>query len=69
MKNTPTTLELAIHDDGIGFNTKKKNQGIGLRNIKNRVGFYNGSVTIDSEPDKGCTLTITIPLSSSCQGD
>jgi two-component system sensor histidine kinase UhpB len=64
LKRTPDALELAIRDDGIGFNTKKKSQGIGLRNIKNRVGFYNGSVTIDSEPGKGCTLTITIPLSS-----
>ncbi|HEY4064871.1 MAG TPA: response regulator [Puia sp.] len=63
LKKTPSALELAIRDDGIGFNTNKKNQGIGLRNIKNRVGFYNGSVTIDSEPDRGCILTITIPLS------
>ena len=62
LKRTPGSLELAIQDDGIGFNTEKKSSGIGLRNIKNRVGFYNGAVTIQSEPGKGCTLTINIPV-------
>jgi two-component system, NarL family, sensor histidine kinase UhpB len=55
-------LELTIHDDGIGFNPEKKTAGIGLRNIRNRVGFYNGEVTITSEPGKGCTLSVMIPL-------
>jgi two-component system sensor histidine kinase UhpB len=59
---TPDHLELKVQDDGIGFDTAKKITGIGLRNINNRVGFYNGSVLIDSEPGKGCTLTVTIPL-------
>ena len=55
-------LELTIQDDGIGFDQKKRTPGIGLRNIRNRVGFYNGEVSIFSEPGNGCTLTITIPL-------
>ncbi|HVS97335.1 MAG TPA: ATP-binding protein [Puia sp.] len=55
-------LELSIRDNGIGFNPAKKVAGIGLRNIRNRVGFYNGEVDISSEPGKGCTLTVRIPL-------
>jgi signal transduction histidine kinase len=55
-------LTLMIRDDGIGFNPPKKTGGIGLRNIQNRVGFYNGTVQIISSPGKGCTLIITIPL-------
>jgi two-component system sensor histidine kinase UhpB len=55
-------LTLMIRDDGIGFNPAKKTGGIGLRNIQNRVGFYNGAVQIESSPGKGCTLIITIPL-------
>ncbi len=65
---TPANLELKIQDDGIGFNTTKKTAGIGLRNIKNRVGFYNGSVRIESEPGNGCTLSVTIPLPHSPKG-
>lgn len=59
---TPGQLSLTIKDDGIGFNPAKKTGGIGLRNIQNRVNFYNGSVAVESSPGKGCTLTITIPL-------
>jgi two-component system sensor histidine kinase UhpB len=55
-------LELTIRDNGVGFNPAKKTAGIGLRNIRNRVGFYNGDVTVSSEPGKGCTLGVTIPL-------
>ena len=62
LERVPDRLTLTIHDDGIGFNPKKNTGGIGLRNIRNRVSFYNGAVELDSAPGKGCTLTITIPL-------
>lgn len=55
-------LELTIIDDGIGFFPEAKTSGIGLRNIRNRVDFYNGNMTIISQPGKGCTLNVTIPL-------
>jgi two-component system sensor histidine kinase UhpB len=55
-------LTLMIRDDGIGFNPAKKTGGIGLRNIQNRVSYYNGTIQIESSPGKGCTLIITIPL-------
>ena len=64
LRKTPDNLELVIQDDGIGFDTTKKTRGIGLRNIMNRVGYYNGAVMIDSKPGQGCTLTVTIPLRS-----
>jgi two-component system sensor histidine kinase UhpB len=57
-------LELTITDDGIGFQPGKNTSGIGLRNIRNRVGIYNGEVNISSEPGKGCVLAVTIPLVS-----
>jgi PAS domain S-box-containing protein len=53
--------ELVIKDDGIGFDPKQAQKGIGLSNIHDRTRFYNGSVDIDSSPGKGCTLTVTIP--------
>jgi PAS domain S-box-containing protein len=59
-----SNLELTIADDGIGFTPGKKTSGIGLRNIRNRVDFYNGNVDVVSQPGKGCTLTVTIPLRS-----
>jgi len=55
-------LVLTIADDGVGFRPEAKTRGIGLRNIRNRVGYYNGDFSIDSEPGMGCVLTVTIPM-------
>jgi signal transduction histidine kinase len=61
----PGRLTLTISDDGIGFDPDRKTGGIGLRNIRNRVGFYNGTVELESAPGKGCTLAISIPVVNS----
>lgn len=52
---------LSIADDGRGFDTSKRNKGIGLKNIQNRIEFYAGSMKIISAPGQGCTLEIAIP--------
>ena len=53
---------LTITDNGVGFDTLKKRKGIGLANIKARAGAYNGISGFISQPDLGCTLTITFPF-------
>jgi PAS domain S-box-containing protein len=55
-------VTMSIGDNGKGFDVKKKRTGIGLTNIRNRVESYNGSASIISEPGKGCTLIIEVPL-------
>ena len=55
-------VRLVIKDDGIGFDPKKTHRGIGLSNIHDRARFYNGEVSIDAAPGKGCTLSVTIPI-------
>ena len=55
-------LYLGITDDGEGFALTKTSGGIGLRNIRNRVEFYNGQTEIISAPGKGCKLEITVPI-------
>ncbi|MGZ4048632.1 MAG: PAS domain-containing sensor histidine kinase [Bacteroidia bacterium] len=62
LKAKDAHLNLSIADDGIGFDTTKKDNGIGLKNIQSRVEFYSGNMNIISSPGKGCTLEITIPL-------
>lgn len=54
-------LFLSITDNGVGFDVTKKNPGIGLKNIANRVDFYSGKMNIISSPGKGCALEIFIP--------
>lgn len=49
---------IRIWDNGIGFNPKKVKQGIGLKNIKERVKSLNGELKITSSPEKGTTIEI-----------
>ena len=51
-------IQLTIADDGIGFDTAKKSDGVGLMNIKTRAALYNGEVKIISAPGKGCEMYI-----------
>jgi PAS domain S-box-containing protein len=56
------SIILTISDDGSGFDTTKKSKGIGILNIKSRAKFYHGNASFQSEPGKGCALTVTFPL-------
>ncbi|MEO7983763.1 MAG: PAS domain-containing protein, partial [Bacteroidota bacterium] len=55
-------LQLTIRDNGIGFDSKQTQRGIGLSNIYERTRFYNGQVDIQTAPGKGCCVAISIPL-------
>lgn len=59
---------LAIEDNGIGFDKKKlqekqksKNASIGLLNVDSRVKQMKGRMDIDTAPNQGTKITITIP--------
>jgi len=55
---------LDIRDDGKGFEYKKVQDRIsnGLNNIRNRVSFMSGELTIDSGISSGTKINIQIPL-------
>ena len=62
LSNDAYAVHMVIHDDGVGFDLQKKRKGIGITNIFSRVESYDGTVVIHSLPDKGCTISLTIPL-------
>jgi len=58
-------LILEISDNGQGFDLRVKdrpNEGIGLRNMKERLKFYHGKFKISSD-DNGTTILASIPQS------
>jgi len=55
-------LILTIADDGVGFNTKKTKNGIGLHNIEYRATECKGTVTIKSAKSEGTVLIVKIPI-------
>lgn len=58
-------LSVTVEDNGKGFDTTllQTAQGIGWSNIQNRVDFLKGKIDLNSDPDKGTSVLIEIPLS------
>ncbi len=53
-----------------GFSTKENvsdisGRGVGMDVVKRKIGEIRGEVSIDSEPDKGTTITLELPLTLS----
>jgi signal transduction histidine kinase len=54
-------LVIQYEDDGIGFDQHNlKRKGMGLENIKSRVNYMLGTITIDSEKDQGMAVMIRV---------
>ncbi len=54
-------LVIQYEDDGIGFDQNHlKRKGMGLENIKSRVNYMHGTITIESEKDKGMAVMIRV---------
>ncbi len=50
---------LVITDDGVGADLSVDNgQGMGLRNIRNRIELYQGKINMDTAPGKGFVLNV-----------
>lgn len=56
----PDAFQLAITDDGVGFDQTAVSTGSGLHNMKTRVEEVNGRLQIKSQPNSGTILTATI---------
>jgi signal transduction histidine kinase len=63
------TTTLTIADDGQGMAPSAleegRYQGNGLGNIRTRARMLDGDLLIDSQPDEGVTLALTIPCHDS----
>ncbi len=53
---------LSIKDEGKGFDIAKAPNGIGLKNMKERVEDLQGTFAIESEENRGTTINIRIPI-------
>jgi signal transduction histidine kinase len=55
-------LQLVYQDNGRGFDQQHIRKGIGLDSIQSRIKFHKGTLKIESEPGKGSTTLISIPI-------
>jgi len=61
-KSEDNQLEISISDNGNGFDTNQKKNGIGLQNMKTRVVELKGKITIESAPKQGTKINLIIPF-------
>ena len=57
-----STVEFCLSDDGIGFDTQQQYEGMGLDSMRERVESLKGDFSIQSEPEQGTKVCITIPI-------
>jgi signal transduction histidine kinase len=57
------SLSFEVTDDGSGFDVGgRRTGGVGMTNMRDRVGALGGSLYLDSAPGAGTTISGTIPL-------
>ena len=54
-------IQLTVRDTGTGFDPAVVHTGSGLTHIRDRVTELGGTLTIDSAPGCGATLTVKVP--------
>jgi signal transduction histidine kinase len=64
------SVTLIIADDGVGFTPsalapKLESGGFGLGNMTERARLLGGRLTIDAAPDRGCRITVQVPIGRS----
>ncbi|MBP1647449.1 MAG: response regulator receiver protein [Bacteroidetes bacterium] len=63
VRNLVGTVEIVIQDDGRGLpDNHGRGTGFGLSGLEQRVRMMGGILAISSLPEKGTTLTITLPV-------
>lgn len=55
-------IGMRVQDDGKGFDTVAVPPGMGIAGISERVRMMSGTLSVTSEPGKGTTLSMNIPV-------
>jgi signal transduction histidine kinase len=63
---TSDEICLTVSDSGAGFDTEaaKESRGLGLVSMGERVKILNGTLSIESQPNRGTKIHARVPLSS-----
>jgi signal transduction histidine kinase len=59
-------ISATIEDNGKGFDLQQLDEesGIGLKNMKARIDYFNGTIDFDTAPGKGTLVALFLPLTN-----
>jgi signal transduction histidine kinase len=61
VRREESQVRVQIQDDGAGF-PSGRDKGLGIMGMEERVRHLGGTLRIESEPGKGATVAILLPL-------
>jgi PAS domain S-box-containing protein len=63
---TSDQLHLTVRDSGVGFDSEaaRKSRGLGLISMQERVKLVSGTLSIESQPNRGTTISARVPFSA-----
>jgi PAS domain S-box-containing protein len=63
---TSDEVHLTVVDSGAGFDREaaKKSRGLGLISMEERLKLVNGTFSIESQPERGTIVHVSVPLNS-----
>ena len=61
MAQTEIHIVIELIDNGVGFSNANRPKGIGLKNMRDRAEKINAELNIESQRNRGTTLSISIP--------
>jgi signal transduction histidine kinase len=65
VRRLPTSLRLAVADNGQGFDQQAvpaRHGGLGLRGVRARAGYLRGQVLVQTQPGQGTSIIVEIPV-------
>jgi signal transduction histidine kinase len=65
IERSATCIRAVVEDNGKGFaqgDARRAREGLGIVGIHERAALLHGQAMVDSSPDSGTTLTVTLPL-------
>jgi signal transduction histidine kinase len=71
LRGTTDAIELEVRDRGVGFDTGtiSAKGGLGLLSMRERVQLVKGTISIESQPNRGTTIVLRIPIATHVQAE
>jgi signal transduction histidine kinase len=63
LQTTGDRVFLTVEDNGRGFQLESGTGGFGLRGMRERIASLNGEFHLETSPEAGCRIDVSLPLS------